>query len=402
MTIQGEEMGLKGLVIAVPRETIPGERRVAVIPETVEKLRAAGAAVLVESGAGEGAWLGDDRFRAAGAEIVPGDRELYRRANLILKVKEPCFNEKTGRHEADLYPEESVLACFLHPANPANHQAVRKLAARRITAFTLDGVPRISRAQQMDALTAMSTIAGYKAAIIAAFRLPRIIPMMPTASGILPPAVFLVVGTGVAGLQAIAAAKRLGAKVMTLDIRPEANEQARSVGAEVIPFPVPPEEAVGEGGYARRLSGEWLARERAALASFAEKSDAVILTALVPGEEAPVLVDEAAVGRMKEGSVIIDIAIDQGGNCRLSRPGVEYERDGVFISALRNIPAGVSIDATFLFARSLFNFVEHLAAADAIAGDSADEIARAALVTRNGRIVHRGTLLAMGEEGQPA
>ena len=248
---------------------------------------AAGATVLVENGAGEDSMCNDEEYRRAGAEIVSQPEDIFNRADIILKVKEPLFNAKIGKHEAELFKPNQVLVTFLHPANPANHDTVRTLARQGVISFTMDSVPRISRAQQMDALTSMSTIAGYKAVILAANRLPRFLPMMPTAAGIIPPAQVLVVGTGVAGLQAVATAKRLGAKVKSIDIRPDANEQAKSLGAEIIPFDVPQELAVGQGGYARRLPEEWYQREREILAPHVQGSDVVILTALIPGEKAP-------------------------------------------------------------------------------------------------------------------
>lgn len=391
-------MKFKGLTISIPREIMSGESRVAVTPETAGKLTESGAVVLIETGAGEGAFFSDEDYRESGAEIVPDARTLCERADIVLKVKEPQYNEKLQRHEAELYPENSVLITFLHPANRANHDMVKILARRNITAFTLDGIPRISRAQMMDALTSMSTVAGYKAVIFAAFHLRRFIPMMPVSFGVIPPARFLVVGAGVAGLQAIATAKRLGATVKVLDIRPEAIEQARSLGTEVIPFDVPPETAVGEGGYAKRLTGEWYAREKELLFSHVRESDAVILTALIPGEEAPVLIDENMVRNMKKGSVIIDIAIDQGGNCELSRFGEEYEYEGVFISALKNIPATLNIDSTRMFASNILNFLNYIVEDGKIRDNADDEIAGGTLVTKEGKIVHRGTLSAMGIE----
>lgn len=388
-------MQLNGVTVGVPREIMPGERRVAVIPETVEKLIRAGARVLVESGAGEGAFYDDDSFRRSGAEIVVGAGEIYARADLVLKVKEPLFNPELAKHEAELIREGGTLVCFLHPANYENHETVKTLARRCVTSFTLDGIPRISRAQPMDTLTFMSTVGGYKAALIAAYHLARFVPLMPTPFGLIKPAQFLVVGTGVAGLQAVATAKRLGAQVKTLDIRAEANEQARSLGAETIPFAVPQELATGRGGYARRLPEEWHAREKEVLTPVLAQCDAVILTALIPGEVAPILVDEAAIDGMQKGTVIVDVAVDQGGNCSITRAGEEYSYRGVTISGFLNIPATLSIDATRLFAQGLWNFLDYLVESGPINPTSADEIVHYTLVTHGGDIFHQGTLLAM-------
>ena len=391
-------MQFANVTIGVPREIMPGERRAGAVPDTVGKMTAAGVRVLVEAGAGAGAFIGDDEYRHRGAEILSDVRELYERASLILKVKESRVHEGLGIHEAELFPENGVLVSFLHPANPLNHEGLKILARRGITSYTLDGVPRISRAQRMDTLTCMSSIAGYKAAIFAANLLGRFVPMMPTCFGMLEPARFLVVGSGVAGLQAVATAKRLGAKVKTIDIRPEANEQARSLGAEVIEFDVPAELAVGEGGYARRLPEEWYARERELLAPHVKESDAVILTALIPGEVAPVIVDESMAGLMKKGSVIVDVAVDQGGNCALTRGGEEYCRGGVTISGIMNIPAGLPVDATNMYAQSAWNFLSYIFQGGKNSTDASDEIVASTLVTLDGKIVHRGTLKAMKME----
>lgn len=389
-------MGFNGITIAIPREIMPGERRVGAVPDTVAKYVEGGARVLIESGAGEGAFFHDEDFAAAGAGIVKEARELYRQADILLKVKEPRYSDALQIHEAELIPENAKLVCFLHPAHPNNHETVRLLAERKITSFTLDGIPRISAAQQMDPLTSMSTAAGYKAVISAAYHLLRFIPMMPTALGVIQPARFLVVGVGVAGLQSIATAKRLGARVKALDIRPEANEQAKSLGAELVPFDIPAELAVGEGGYARRLPAEWYAREREVLLDHLKEADAVILTALVPGEQAPILVDEDGIRAMKKGSVVVDISVDQGGNCNITRCGEEYSFAGVTISGLANIPASLAIDSTWMFAQNVRHFLHHLVRDGKVNADPADQVVRSTLVTQDGKIVHHGTLLAMG------
>lgn len=377
---------------------MPGEKRVAAIPDTVGKMVSAGARVLVEAGAGAGAYIDDESFKEKGAEIISDVREIYKQASIIIKVKEPRYHEELGKHEAELFPENGVIISFLHPAHSVNHEGIKILAKRGITGYTLDGIPRISRAQQMDSLTSMSTVAGYKAVIFAANNLGRFIPMMPTSFGIIHPAQFLVIGTGVAGLQSIATAKRLGAKVKTLDIRPEANEQARSLGAENIEFDVPRELAVGEGGYARRLPREWYEQERKILTPHVAESDAVILSALIPGEVAPLIIDEPMIKKMKKGSVIVDIAVDQGGNCAITRCGEEFNYDGVTISGIMNIPATLPIDATNMFAQSTFNFLSYLLQDGTAKTDTSDEIIQSTLVTHGGRIVHHGTLMAMGQE----
>jgi len=375
-------MQFAGLTIGVPREIMPGEKRVAATPDTAGKMIDAGATVLIEAGAGDEAYIADEMYREKGAEIVTDLEELYRRSDLVIKVKQPLYNERLGRHEAELYRPGSTVIGFLHPAHSVNHDCLKILAERDITSFTLDGIPRISKAQQMDALTSMSTVAGYKAVVFAAGHLAK----------------FLVIGTGVAGLQSIATAKRLGAKVKTLDIRPEANEQARSLGAENVEFGVPTELAIGDGGYARRLSDDWYAREREVLAPHVAESDVLILTALVPGEEAPKLIDETLVNSMKKGSVIVDIAIDQGGNCTLSRCGEDYEHEGIMISGIMNIPATLPVDATNMFAQNAWHFLSYLVREGKINKDQADDIVKPTLVTIDKRIIHHGALMAMGLE----
>ncbi len=391
-------MQFSGITIGIPREIMPGERRVAAIPDTIGKMINAGAKVIVENGAGEGAYIDDAQYKEAGAEIIEDTKRLYDLADLIVKVKEPRIHKKLGCHEAELMKPGSALVAFLHPAHDVNHDGLRILADRNVTSYTLDGIPRISKAQQMDALTSMSTVAGYKAVIFAAGHLGRFIPMMPTSFGIIQPARFLVVGTGVAGLQAIATAKRLGAKVKTIDIRPEANEQSRSLGAENIEFDIPTELAVGKGGYARRLPDEWYAREKEALAPHVAESDVLILTALIPGEVAPRIIDEAMVGTMKKGSVIVDIAVDQGGNCTLTRCGEDCEHEGITISGIMNIPATLPVDATNMFAQNALHFLNYVVDGGRFNTGSEDEIIHGTLVTHAGKIVHHGALMAMGLE----
>jgi len=388
-------MNLSNLTIAVPKEIMPGERRVAITPETVVKYIQAGAKVIVEKGAGEKSFLGDDDYIKAGASILDETKEVYKHADVVLKVKEPQFNKELDTHEVDLIPENGIIISFLHPANPANHKTVKMLAQKGITSFTLDCIPRISRAQGMDVLTSMSTVAGYKSVIIAANKLSRFIPMMPTTSGVIQPAQIFIIGAGVAGLQAIATAKRLGGIVKALDIRMEANEQIRSLGAEVIPFDLPEGLGVGDGGYAKRLSEEWYIKEREIIASHLKESDVVITSALIPGEEAPILVTKSMVEGMKKGSVIIDVSIDQGGNCELSRRGDEYEYQGIFISSLLNIPAYLPIDSSKMFAHGVYNYVSYLIKDSKLLFDFNDDIIRQSLVTMDKKIVHEGTLRTM-------
>jgi NAD(P) transhydrogenase subunit alpha len=389
-------MQFKGLTFGVPKEIMCGERRVSAIPDTVKKLVNSGARVLVEKGAGLGAYFSDQDYEGAGAELISDAEEVYANADLILKVKEPLFNPEKNKHEVEMMHKGQTLVTFIHPAAPSNHRMVKDLAAKGVISLTLDGIPRISRAQSMDALTSMSTVAGYKGVLMAADRLGKFIPMIGTAVGMIKPAAVLVVGAGVAGLQAIATAKRLGAAVHAADIRPDAAEQAKSLGAKIVETGVPAEIAVGEGGYAKSLPDEWLQKEREALCETVSKADIIILTALIPGKLAPILVTEEMVKSMSPGSAIVDIAIDQGGNCALTVGGEVKEYDGVSIDGTKNIPGMVPVSSTWMFAHNIYNFVVNLIKDGRVYLNTEDEIIASSLVTRGGKIVHNGALEAMG------
>lgn len=383
------------MIVGIPKEILPGERRVAATPATVRKIVGMGLKVLIEAGAGEGSHFSDAAYGEAEAEIVADVESLFDRAHIILKVKELHYNDVLGKHEVDMMKRGQVLVSFLHPASPPNHEMVRRLAARGVTALTLDSIPRISRSQSMDALTSMSTVAGYKAALMAANRLPKFVPMVGTAVGMIQPATALVVGTGVAGLQALATAKRLGAVTLAADIRPAACEQAKSLGAKIVDLGIPEELAVAEGGYARRLPEEWLRMERDALREVLGSADMVILSALIPGRRAPLLLTESMVKSMRSGSAIIDIAIDQGGNCELSEAGDVTTKHEVSIDGTVNIPGMLPMSATHMFAQNVCNYLTLLVKDGKLNLDAEDEIIAACLVTRDGRIVHAGTLEAM-------
>ena len=388
-------MSSQGLTIGIPKEIMVGERRVAATPEVVRKVVLDGAKVVVEIGAGEGSFFTDDEYKAAGAELIADAEEVFAKSDLILKVKEPRFSDKKSKHEIDMMKEGQYLITFLHPASPANHQMVRKLASKRIIAISLDSIPRISRVQTMDALTSMSTVAGYKAVLIAANMLPAFMPMISSAVGTIQPANVLVIGTGIAGLQSLATAKRLGAIVYAADIRPDACEQAMSLGAKIIDVQVPAEVAVAEGGYVRKLPEEWLAKEQQALRQSVNLADIVILTALIPGKVAPILITEEMVKSMKTGSVIVDVAIDQGGNCEISEAARIVTKHGVNIDGTLNIPSMVPRSSTWMFANNVYNLVTYLIKDGKVNLNMDDEIIASSLVTKDGKIVHAGTLEAM-------
>ncbi len=388
-------MKYQGLRIGIPKEVMEGENRVAATPDTVKLFVQQGASVVIEQGAGIGAFIEDREYEAVGARIEADIETVYRDADILLKVKEPMPHPVLGRHEVELMRDGQVLVAFLHPANPSNHAMVKALAEKGVASFSLDSIPRISRAQAMDALTSMSTVAGYKSVISASVMLPKFMPMVGTATGMIQPAKIFVVGAGVAGLQALATAKRLGAVVYAADVRPDAVEQAKSLGAKIVETGIPAEQAVGAGGYARQLPDEWLQKEREAFRDIVKDMDVVVLSALVPGRQAPILITDDMVATMGNGSIIEDIAIDQGGNCELTEPGKVVKRHQVIINGTKNIPGSVPVTATHLFSKNIMNFVALLVKDGKIELDMNDEIVRSSLVTRDGALVHEGTLEAI-------
>lgn len=384
------------MIIGVPKEIMQGENRVAAIPETVKKMVDKGFSVLFEKGAGMGSHYMDEAYEGAGAELVQDAEEVFARANVILKVKEPLFNTEKNRHELDMMHEGQYLITFLHPASPANHEMVRHMAARGIIGLTLDGVPRISRAQTMDALSSMSACAGYKGMIMGINDISKFVPFVTSAVGRLKPATVFVIGTGVAGLRALATAKGLGATVYSADIRPEANRNAVSLGAIVVDTGVPEDIAVSADGlHANQLSDEWLKVERERLKETIIKSDIVFCSALVQGRVAPVLITEDMVKEMQPGSVIVDISIDQGGNCEITTPGAVETKHRVIIQGIKNIPGMLSTSSTIMFSRNIYNLLDYLIKEGKIFLNMSDEIVSSIIVTQNGKIVHEGTLEAM-------
>jgi len=384
------------MIIGIPKEIMHEEARVAATPDTVKKYVADGHKVLVEKGAGVGALHADADYAAAGAVLCDTAQQVYDEAELILKVKEPLFNEQTGKHEVDMMHKGQYLITFIHPAAPVNHQMVKNMAAAGIISMAIEGVPRISRAQSMDALTSMSTCAGYKGILMAASDLEKFIPMMPTAAGMIKPCNVLIAGVGVAGLQALATAKRLGAKTFAIDIRPAAAEQATSLGAKLVESGVAPELAIGQGGYALELPADVLAAERERIAKVLPDMDIVFLSALVPGRLAPTLITEDMVKTMKPGSVIVDIAIDQGGNCDITTPGVRDVKYGVVLEGIKNIPGMLASSSTFMYAANMYNLVKYLTKDGTLNLDESDDIVSGMLTTKDGKVVHAGALAAMG------
>lgn len=383
------------MIIGIPREIMTGEARVSATPETVKMFIADGMTVLVENGAGEKSLFSNEQYKEAGAEIVDDVQQLFERAELIMKVKEPLMNEQVGKHEVEMMRKGQMLITFIHPASPVNHEMVQMLADKGVTSMTLDSIPRISRAQEMDALTSMSTCAGYKGIMMAANELSVFMPQLFTAVGVIRPAKVLVIGAGVAGLQALATARRLGAITYAMDIRPDANEQATSLAAKAIDTGVPVELAVGQGGYAQTLPTEWLDKERTVLAEVIKDMDIVFCSALIPGKIAPILITEEMVKTMPKGSVIVDVSIDQGGNCELTVPAKSVEKHGVIIQGIKNLPGLIPTTSTMMFSKNVYNLVKYLAPNGTINLDMEDEIMRSIVVTMDGEIVHAGTREAM-------
>ncbi len=384
------------MIIGIPKEIMHDEARVAATPETVGKFVNDGFEVWVEKSAGDGALYHDEDYVKAGAKLVDGPEEIYQNAEMILKVKEPLFNEKLGKHEVEMMHKGQLLITFIHPASPVNHEMVKKLTKQGVTAITLDGIPRISRAQNLDALTSMSTCAGYKGIIMAADHLTTFMPQMFTAVGRIEPAKVMVIGVGVAGLQALATAKRLGAITYAADIRPMAAENAGSLGAKVTDTGVPAELAVGEGGYAKRLPDDVLIVEREKLTETIQQMDIVFCSALIPGKVAPIIITEEMVKGMKRGSVIVDISIDQGGNCELTPAGGIEKKYGVTLMGVKNIPGMLPTSSTWMFANNLYNLVKYLVKDGKLVLDRTDEVVAKSLVCIDGELVHAGAREAMG------
>ena len=363
--------------VGVPKETAANERRVALVPETVGRLAKGGLSVLVERGAGSGAFCPDEAYAAAGATVVADRAALFGQADVVLKVQAPA------PAEVGLCREGAALVALFQPG--ADPTLLQQLAARKVTAFSLVLLPRITRAQPMDALSSQATVAGYKAVLLAATTAPRFFPMLVTAAGTLPPARVLVLGAGVAGLQAIATARRLGAVVSAFDVRPAVKEQVESLGARFLAMEIT-ESAETAGGYAKQLSEDTHRRELEFLAEQVKAADIVITTALIPGKPAPRLVTGEAARGMKPGSVIVDLAAEAGGNCELTEAGTEVHRDGVAILGPVNLPSSLPLHASQMYSKNVSSFLLHLVKDGRLALDFTDDITRDSCVTHSGEV----------------
>jgi NAD(P) transhydrogenase subunit alpha len=372
--------------IGVPKETLKGETRVALIPAALSTLKRDGHEILVERNAGIGASHSDDEYQKAGAVIVADPAALLSEADVIMKVNPPLVAESELFCTGATYIGFLAMRGSLAPRSGGN--ALTTFLKRNITSFSMEYVPRISRAQSMDALSSMATVAGYKAVLLATERLGKMFPLLMTAAGTVPPATVLVLGVGVAGLQAIATAKRLGAKVEAFDPRPAVKDQVKSLGATFIEMELPKEDVETKGGYAKEQSAEFIKKEMEAIAARLPKVDVVISTAQIFGKQAPILISEEMVKLMKPGSVIVDLAAEQGGNCALTEVGKTVERYGVAIIGAANLPALVPIDASLMYSKNIVNLFKHLYPKNGSQPDFSDEIVKGACITRGGEIVN--------------
>ena len=364
--------------VGVVKEILPGERRVALVPDTVAKLIAAKLEVAVQTGAGSEAFYTDDGYQKAGATMVPDARAVLSQADAVLKVQPPSLDEVAALKSG------AILICFLQPS--AHADVVKALATQKVTAFSLELVPRISRAQSMDALSSQAGVAGYKAVLIAANRLGKFFPLLITAAGTVTPSRVLVLGAGVAGLQAIATARRLGAVVEAYDVRPAVKDEVKSLGATFVELPL--EAQQGQGGYAAQQSEEFLRRQRELIGNHVAASDVVITTAAVPGRKAPILVTKDMVARMRPGSVIVDLAADTGGNVELTKPGEAVVTGGVTIDGPRNLASTMPVHASQLYSRNVSTLLLSIVKDGQPNIDFNDEVVKGSCLTNAGELVH--------------
>ena len=374
------------MIVGVPKESFPGERRVALVPAVIPSLTKAGFDVIIEAGAGFGAGYPDADFTAKGAKTVAERTEVFRTADIILQVLAPGSNDQTGDADIPLLHRDQVLIGFLRPLGSL--ETVQHIAARGATAFSIELMPRITRAQNMDALSSMATICGYKAVLLAADTLPRMCPMLTTAAGTIAPARVLIIGAGVAGLQAIATARRLGAVASAYDMRPAAKEQVQSLGGRFVELAVEAKDAQDASGYAKAQDDSFYQKQRELLGNVVAESNVVITAAVIPGKKSPVLVTKEMVERMAPGSVIVDLAAERGGNCELTKPDDTVVSRGVTIIGEYNLAAMVPYHASQMYARNVTSFLLHLTKEGKLQLNLKDEIMRETLLTYEGEIVN--------------
>src|SRR6266513_3181844 len=387
------------MLIGVPREIAAGERRVALVPEVVSQLTRAGHRVMVERDAGLRAGFTDDAYRTAGCEVIDAVEEIYSTAQIVLKVQRPGRDENSGEAELDMLRDGVVLIGLLQPA--ADPSLFQQLAERNIVACSMELVPRTTRAQMMDALSSQSTVAGYKSVLLAANALQKFFPMLMTAAGTVRPARVLVIGAGVAGLQAIATARRIGAVVEAFDTRPVVKEQVQSLGATFVELDVHIEDAQDAGGYAKELSDRHIRLEKELIHKRALQADVIITTALIPGKPAPMLVSAETVRAMRPGSVIVDLAGEQGGNCELSVPGETVVRHDVTIIAPLHISSDLAFHASQMYAKNVSALIALLAPTGKLEMNMSDDIIVAVTMTANGEVLHGPTREKLGVAKSP-
>jgi NAD(P) transhydrogenase subunit alpha len=372
--------------IGVPVEKFPGERRVALVPASIASLKKAGLDVVIEQGAGDEAGFPDGTYKEKGAQIVPTRADVFSQSDVVLQVRMAGAAGDQARADFPLMRAGQVVIGMGDPLGAP--EAARELAARGVTAFALELIPRITRAQSMDVLSSMATIGGYKAVLLAASYLPRMFPLLTTAAGTITPAHVFIVGVGVAGLQAIATARKLGAVVEAYDVRPAVKEQVQSVGAKFVELPLETGEAEDKGGYAKAQDESFYQRQRAMMARVVAANDVVITTAVVPGKKAPVLVTADMVRGMAPGSVIVDLAAERGGNCELTRADQTVVEKGITILGPTNLPSTVPYHASQMYAKNITTFLLHLVKDGNVKVDTSDEITRETLVTQGGEVVN--------------
>ncbi|UCE84027.1 MAG: Re/Si-specific NAD(P)(+) transhydrogenase subunit alpha [Deltaproteobacteria bacterium] len=384
------------MIVAVPKETFPGEKRIALNSQTVPALTKAGLEVIVEAGAGEGANIKDADFEAQGARVEPDRHRLLSQADIVLMVRGPGSDPDFPAADLDALKEGATLIAFLEPL--AEPVIMKELAARKLTVFSMELMPRTTRAQSMDALSSMATIAGYKAVLAAADASPKLFPMFMTAAGTITPARVFVLGAGVAGLQAIATARRLGAVVEAFDIRPAVKEEVESLGAKFVQLELEAEEAQDSGGYATAQSEDFYRRQQELMAERIKNSDVVITTAAVPGKKSPVLISEEVVAGMRTGSVIIDLAAEKGGNCAVTKAGEKIVHQGVIVIGPVNLSAEVPVHASQMYAKNISTFLLHMIKEGKLDLDMEDEITKGAMVAHGGQLLHEAVLSALEKE----
>src|SRR6202140_4187732 len=373
------------MIVGVPRESFPGERRVSLVPAVIPNLAKAGLEVVGETGAGVEAGFPDADFAAKGAKILPERAEVFRAADILVQVLCYGSNDRTGEADVPLFKGDQVLIGFLRPLGSA--ETIQTIAGKGVTSFSVELMPRTTRAQSMDALSSMATISGYKAVLIAADALPKFFSMLTTAAGTITPARVLILGCGVAGLQAIATARRLGAVVSAYDLRPAVKEQVHSLGARFVELPIEAKDAQDARGYATAQGEDFYRRQRELLGKVIAESDVVITAAVIPGKKSPVLVTKEMVAGMAPGSVLVDLAAERGGNCELTRAGEKIVEHGVTIVGAINLAAGVPYHASMMYARTITAFLTHVIKDQKLNLNLEDEIVRETLLTRGGEIV---------------